>query len=483
VRKAWIIGDGGRTPLRRMRYGRSLACLAVVLTSTSLLALLFASTASAYIDPPVKLALEPENLELAESLLLEDSPRKVPGVEPTVEAQRGYKDLVEPPPDESPTVEADLGSTEVPDLLAKTSVWDWDYLPPLTVALAGFWAGWEIGSTVWGAFFGESEPKIENVAYEATEWVPGPPGWRLLSGPGGDIYSPDWGFRGHNGSTYNGTMTDTGECETELYGEGERLYEPAWWATNWTCANYELNYALWKPMKVVNCGVGAYLCPGIEPVPMTSKYENYQPTAPTSEEFKEHVKEALETSEYTVFNRWFNYLVQPENYPDPRVTEKKVDDEERRCDRGTPLFENPGGNKSPEPFAKKEELSFTVANPPEGFRESGPVYLRWGTTDWEPNRENYKEPLPYLDLWGGWGYRHIAAKHGWNAVDRAETEATLATALPKPTSKPSKFTYESPDMEGGIESVACVRKVVVDFEAGEGDPSPRGIVSSYNIVK
>lgn len=113
------------------------------------------------------------------------------------------------------------------------------------------------------------------------------------------------------------------------------------------------------------------------------------------------------------------------------------------------------------------------------------VYLRWGKTDWEPSRESFKGEA-MLDLWGGWGYRHILAKHGWSALDREETEAALINDV-APIQEPNGlWKYESFDPTAGLEGVECVRTVLVDFEKGEEggvpDPAPRGIVTSYNQV-
>ncbi|HEV7483494.1 MAG TPA: hypothetical protein VGO13_10390 [Solirubrobacterales bacterium] len=162
-----------------------------------------------------------------------------------------------------------------------------------------------------------------------------------------------------------------------------------------------------------------------------------------------------------------------------RITEEK---EDHRCDRAPgATYEDPGGNETPEPFESKIEAPFTVTTRPEGFG-STEVFLRWGTSYWKPGIKEF-EGIPYIDLWGGWGYRHILAKHGWSALDREETELALTTALPTPTGKESKFVYSAPDTDKGAGGVECIRHVVVDFESGGGDPSPRGIVTSFNGVK
>lgn len=143
----------------------------------------------------------------------------------------------------------------------------------------------------------------------------------------------------------------------------------------------------------------------------------------------------------------------------------------------------PEGNESPPPEARKEEEAFTVTSRPEGFSAT-PVYLRWGSTFWEPGTEKFQEEerTPFLDLWGGWGWRHVAAKHGWNPLDRFETEVALAEARePRKTKGGWEYTATT-GIEKGVGGVKCERHVIVDYRPIFETEIPRGIVSSYNSV-
>jgi hypothetical protein len=170
-----------------------------------------------------------------------------------------------------------------------------------------------------------------------------------------------------------------------------------------------------------------------------------------------------------------------EYLPAPMATEKKVDDEERRCDRGTATFTNLGGNESPEPFAPFEPTPFTITSLPPGVESPSPVYLRWGEAEWQGEQRDEQQNM---DVWGGWGYRHIAAKHGWDVLDREETEAALARPQTPDPAGGLKWEYRAPVESAG--STKCVRVVFVQFENGENragkDPAPRGIATSYNEV-
>ena len=103
-----------------------------------------------------------------------------------------------------------------------------------------------------------------------------------------------------------------------------------------------------------------------------------------------------------------------------------------------------------------------------------------GETYWRPGKFPDTEPK-YLDDWPGWGYRHIAAKHGWNeGSDLMETEQALAEGHPDPQGG-TKYLYAIP-VAPGAGGVNCVRNVVVDLEADGSEPRPRGIVTSFNSV-
>ncbi len=199
-------------------------------------------------------------------------------------------------------------------------------------------------------------------------------------------------------------------------------------------------------------------------------------------ELETRVQAVIEEDDLVFANAYFAHILQPENYPDPRITKTE---EKHQCDRSPGArYANPGGNVSPEPFAKHIATPFTITNRPEGHG-SVYVYLHEGTTFWVPGRFP-ERPSWYLDDWGGWGYRHIMAKHGWSELDLKETELTLASAFPEQQSengKPtSRYAYTLPMSLPGAGGVSCIRRVVVDFEPGSGDPRSRGIVTSFNII-
>jgi hypothetical protein len=88
--------------------------------------------------------------------------------------------------------------------------------------------------------------------------------------------------------------------------------------------------------------------------------------------------------------------------------------------------------------------------------------------------------------WAGWGWRHIAAKHGWGPIDRIQTEQALLSPIKVDTSGdalgPTTRTYFGAVFS--LNGVVCIRKVVVRFAAPRGRVSypPRGIITSHGTV-
>lgn len=208
------------------------------------------------------------------------------------------------------------------------------------------------------------------------------------------------------------------------------------------------------------------------------------PADPGTEVVEKKAAEAIDQSEalQAFLTAAFEAETKYEYFPAQTATEKKVDDEERRCDRGTgPTFYNLDGNQGPEPFEVKEPTAFTVTDLPPGVESPSPVYLRWGETSWLG--EKLEEP-EFMDLWGGWGWRHVQAKHGWNTLDREETALALLTPQEPVKRGGGKWRYSGIDPQRGTGGVECERRVVVQFEKGkEADPAPLGIVTSFNVVK
>jgi len=95
----------------------------------------------------------------------------------------------------------------------------------------------------------------------------------------------------------------------------------------------------------------------------------------------------------------------------------------------------------------------------------------------DPDRGMAATDVPFR--WGtlGWGYLHVANEHGWdNDRDRSDTEAALFDPAPEPDDPGSHrfyFFYLGPNR------IPCTRRVVARFNALDGEPAKRGIITSF----
>ena len=81
--------------------------------------------------------------------------------------------------------------------------------------------------------------------------------------------------------------------------------------------------------------------------------------------------------------------------------------------------------------------------------------------------------------WAGWGWRHVAAKHGWGASDITATTAALKNP---PVRNPTKGTLEYVGAQYRRNGELCVRRVAVADQPGPVDPIEKGIITSYGAL-
>jgi hypothetical protein len=143
--------------------------------------------------------------------------------------------------------------------------------------------------------------------------------------------------------------------------------------------------------------------------------------------------------------------------------------DERSCDRSTPDYV---------PQSQQDPTGFTAVSDPELVESStftttrGPTVLNYG----------YAEARVDDDLdFGGWGYWHIRAGHGWSLADDADTRIALEDPTPIPATDRKgvdPYEFHGPKYPGKGGAV-CRRVVLVDFGTTAGDPGPKGIITSY----
>jgi hypothetical protein len=130
---------------------------------------------------------------------------------------------------------------------------------------------------------------------------------------------------------------------------------------------------------------------------------------------------------------------------------------DHRCELERPFFADPNPERATVSswYDLKETAPYIDA---QGYANS----LRYGNTF----------PAPIPKEFGGWGYRHIAAKHGWTTADAIATREALTYSPSQPGRFDSAVTYQ----QYGID---CHRRVIVTRTKGPNEPAQKGIITSY----
>lgn len=147
----------------------------------------------------------------------------------------------------------------------------------------------------------------------------------------------------------------------------------------------------------------------------------------------------------------------------------------QRCDLSDPVdeFVFADGHGEFEPFVggipQYPAFHPTFLTP---LRLGNPVTtLRWGNI------------TGYTPEWDGFGYRHIAAKHGWSAADRSATQEALSAGPGvRDTRSPNaidRWRFVGPEYPSFRDGRPCVRVVSVEYGIGDDDDAPPGIITSY----
>lgn len=464
------ISSGQRLVARR--WGRALGCVAG-LALVALLAVL-PSTAAAYTVPP-------EQVDDALGLLELGGTGDVPGLTPSDVAQQWYVEEHRPYPN-APASEA--LHRELSALRQRTGL-----LPRLAplgrFALGGVGGliAWEVGTRVLsGLFPGESEPVAGAVLLSHFEFrdntltVSTIYETNKLKGPVKLYMTSAAGVYFH--TEYRGGQWTCGGSRPAppVAPEGaESLVTDA----GTVCGTQKVKVIYFNHLRPGEFSPDHG--PGGTPTYVPTTTPTYNPGVPASKAQAEQLMQnEFATGEYPLPELYLKFLNAPEEHPNPLVTQE---DEDHRCDRGDgPTYQNPGGNVDPDPFDFHLPTPFNIANrPPSG--EGVAVYLHEGTTHWVPGRHpEIPADEQFIDDWGGWGYRHIAAKHGWSQLDYDETVYALSVGQPAFNPASENYDYVAPVATPGNGGVACIRTVAIDFEPDTGDPRARGVVTSFNAV-
>jgi hypothetical protein len=165
--------------------------------------------------------------------------------------------------------------------------------------------------------------------------------------------------------------------------------------------------------------------------------------------------------------------------PDIDVRASTPDDQ--RCRLSTPLGSDPApGRGTPNTLSDQGPLyeQYPSEGDPSGIfmRKTGDIvtdlaggvetFLRWG----------WAKPETLV----GWGYRHIAAKHGWDAADQAATQVAL-NLPPVEQVGTSTYVYDGPEYSGFAGAI-CKRRVIVQTGMAYAGKA-KEIITSYGKIQ
>jgi hypothetical protein len=177
----------------------------------------------------------------------------------------------------------------------------------------------------------------------------------------------------------------------------------------------------------------------------------------------------LESNRYPLLNEKIEYEVGVPDACDPvdsNVCNPPETDraQERKCDLSSPENGDPDPLVSTDQYAAAQYSTVTsFTRTPLGGGSPINTALKVGWTGPSVKKE-----------WDGWGWRHVAAKHGWGPADAIATQAALLNA---PTLINGRLQYVGPEYSQN--GVVCQRRVVVAASALSGEPSSKEIMTSY----
>jgi hypothetical protein len=199
-----------------------------------------------------------------------------------------------------------------------------------------------------------------------------------------------------------------------------------------------------------------------------SDYQDWWPPSdPSVSTVTTRTRDELENRPYPVLNQKLEYEfgvpeicdpVEPD-ICNPPATDRT---EEKKCDLSTPGAADPDPSVSVDQFVAAQ---YEVVTPFTRRDTDGSIVdtaLKVGWTRSSTVRE-----------WSGWGWRHVAAKHGWTAADIAATQTALLTT----PIQDGGLVYLGPEYQQN--GVRCQRRVLVNPTARPAEPSAKEIITSY----
>ncbi|HEX7300377.1 MAG TPA: hypothetical protein VF257_15370 [Solirubrobacteraceae bacterium] len=195
----------------------------------------------------------------------------------------------------------------------------------------------------------------------------------------------------------------------------------------------------------------------------------YAPDAPDSDTGRSALGDTLDGPDAGLLREWLDYEMDPDPDPSENPLETGIPPQiprDKRCEISTPA---PDSDTTTDRWAvhttfQRKTLDGNMVD----------TYLYWGVAT-----------APSEKPWKGFGYRKIAAKHGWQQADATATAQALQRTperndLDRGDHSLTRWQYTGPVYDppaGGPGK--CRRRVVVQTDVAGAEPQAREIITSY----
>jgi hypothetical protein len=199
------------------------------------------------------------------------------------------------------------------------------------------------------------------------------------------------------------------------------------------------------------------------------------PPDPGESSVRDQIEDELEAGHFPTLREKYEYELGVPGACDPvepnvcNLPEESNRAKEMRCDLGS-------GGEQQDPDASRGNTT----NDPALYVVHTPLERRpvdGGPSDRTPTamKKGWTEDVGGKREWAGWGWRHVAAKHGWS---QADIDATAAALINEPEPQPNGRLYYRGD-EYTQNGARCKRLVVLADTPRSGEPAAKEIITTF----
>jgi hypothetical protein len=202
-------------------------------------------------------------------------------------------------------------------------------------------------------------------------------------------------------------------------------------------------------------------------------YQTAAPPDPGVATVTDRIRSELESDNYPTLNQKYEYELGTPNACDPvepfvcNPPERTSVEDQRKCELG-----DRGTHQDPDPTRTIEKNDPALYERHQTFAAKG---IDGG--EWFPDLyKGWTDEHAGADGWGGWGWRHIDAKHGWRQADIDATAQALQSTPIRQDNGALRYVGAQYEQNGAL----CERWVIVwDTRRDDDEPQPPGIVTSF----